>query len=859
VQKSRHIRRLHPHARPNATNFRPRNVTPARWLIAALFILSTALPSLTYAYAAHGTQNAAVGQQFAYAAVAHLDTYNIMVSSGGSERRVAEVDVDGIGFSDVTARLSPSGSSVAFRVTGDRQGGSKLYVLDIASGQSTLASAAASTAESISTYLWSPVGTALAFVRTSPAPYPQFVDDRYGRVYIYRSGQASALGGSHGSDRLLGFSGDGRGVYVSRLEGNNALEHLVYLPLAGGEATTLIRSSLGLRYSQFAVWAKPGQPAKVAAIAEGDFSLALPRSPKATATETVTPTSTSTPEGTGNGSVAIMGFQEPEPTQAPTDTPIAEQSPTTDATPTFDPSNLVPVPSTTEVTQPPTPDPLTTVSAWETPEATPTQEEPTTTSTPTATASETPTPVPTGVISHAPIDGRLSRPNGLGIIVSDPAGTMPVLLRRDAEAFSYVEWAGDGKGLMLGGTRSGAAWGVDMAGSKYSIDANLRDMRAIHWVDGGTAILADNPASRLVTLNFRSGAVVSAKGVGIAARSGQPQMRLAVPYIHQVNDVSSGNGSWACGPTSVAMTLAYYGKLLPWGQYVAEIEADLNGTDPPPRSASRSLNGRDYAPYIYNGYSHNGRTYTTVSLDAGGSPMSGLYGTICPTGLASWQMIQSVLSSHGLGSTYVAVSFDGVVGALKRGHPVILGNELTAAGHILVVIGYTTDGSLLVHDPYGNRFEAGYGGNYGGGVLYPWKRATARRALEVIGVYPPPPPGPRPTRTPAADATPTPTITPLPGIIEATAIPFDTPTVDATPTGDETLITPTPEPTAGIEVIPPGEYPTPVIPPELPTIPPREGDVEPTPTPFLDPQGVFYTLPVLLSMLAFQIFRRLRK
>jgi hypothetical protein len=83
--------------------------------------------------------------------------------------------------------------------------------------------------------------------------------------------------------------------------------------------------------------------------------------------------------------------------------------------------------------------------------------------------------------------------------------------------------------------------------------------------------------------------------------------------------------------------------------------------------------------------------------------------------------------------------------------------------------------------------------------------------------------------------------------------------VDATPTGDETLITPTPEPTAGIEVIPPGEYPTPVIPPELPTIPPREGDVEPTPTPFLDPQGVFYTLPVLLSMLAFQIFRRLRK
>jgi hypothetical protein len=300
------------------------------------------------------------------------------------------------------------------------------------------------------------------------------------------------------------------------------------------------------------------------------------------------------------------------------------------------------------------------------------------------------------------------------------------------------------------------------------------------------------------------------------------------------------------------MTLAYYGKLLPWGQYAAEIEADANGTDPPPRSPSRSLNGRDYAPYIYNGYSHNGRSYTSASLDASGRPMSGLYGTICPTGLASWQMIQSVLSSHGLSSTYVAVSFDGVVAALKRGHPVILGNELTAAGHILVVIGYTTDGSLLVHDPYGNRFEAGYGGNYGGGVLYQWKRTTARRALEVIGVYPPPPPGPRPTRTPDPNATPTPTVTPLPGIIEATAIPFDTPLAEITSTVDGML--PSPEPTTGLETIPPGDFPT----PEIPPVPTQETILEPTPTPFLSPEGLFYALPLLLSMLTVLLFRRVR-
>ena len=771
---------------------------------------------------------------------------------------MAQVDVDGIGFSDVTARLSPNGSMVAFRVTGDRQGGSSLYALDVASGKPTLVSSTRSTAEGISAYMWSPGGGALAFTRISPAPYPHLVDDRYGRVYVYAGGQANPLGASHGSDRLLGFAGDGKGVYVSRLENflGNSLEHLVYLPLSGGEGITLIRSRMALRYSQFAVWARPGYPAKVAALAEGDFSLALPPSPK------TPPTDTPAPDNPGRLKLA----QEPtEP--AATSRPILEATIPAPPEPAPEASSTVPTPPSAE-NQPPTPDPLNRIFAGETPlpdqtvtltpEASPTQEDatPTATDTATPTATETPTPVPTGVISRAPISGRLSKPNGLGVIVSDPAGTMPVLLRRDAEAFPYLEWSGDGAGIMMGGTPSGAAWGLDLNGGKRALDANLRDLRAVHWVGGDTVILADNPVSRLVTLNFRSGGSVGARGVGVVARSGQPAMRLGVPYIHQVNDTAQySNGSWACGPTSVAMTLAYYGKLLPWGQYVAEQEADETGMEAPPRSQSRSLDGKDYAPYITNGYAQNGRSYTVTARDASGRPVSGLYGTICPTGLASWQMIQSVLASHGLGSNYVPVTWDGVVGALKRGHPVILGNELTAAGHILVVIGYTPDGSLLVHDPFGNRFESGYGGNYGGGVLYQWKRATARRALEVIGVYPPPPPGPRPTRTPTplgqgADATPT--ITPLPGIIEATPIPFDTPTISIVPAQDKPIIfvgtaTLEPPPAATLEATPSGELPA--------TEPPRSTQ-EPTPTLFGDPESFFYTLPLLLSALTVLLFRR---
>jgi hypothetical protein len=116
-----------------------------------------------------------------------------------------------------------------------------------------------------------------------------------------------------------------------------------------------------------------------------------------------------------------------------------------------------------------------------------------------------------------------------------------------------------------------------------------------------------------------------------------------------------------------------------------------------------------------------------------------------------------VLSWHGLTSQRVAVTWDGIVAALKRGHPVLLGNRLTSEGHILVVIGYTDDGNLVVNDPYGNKFAAGYGSNDGNGILYPWKRVTPRNALEVIGVYPPPTATPLPaTTTPTATATVTP-------------------------------------------------------------------------------------------------------
>ena len=58
----------------------------------------------------------------------------------------------------------------------------------------------------------------------------------YGTIYVYSAGfEAVKLRSSLGNDRLLGFSGDGLGVYVERRETSptGTLENLVYLPLSG--------------------------------------------------------------------------------------------------------------------------------------------------------------------------------------------------------------------------------------------------------------------------------------------------------------------------------------------------------------------------------------------------------------------------------------------------------------------------------------------------------------------------------------------------------------------------------------------------------------------------------------------------
>src|SRR5205823_11065893 len=130
--------------------------------------------------------------------ISSASSYDMMVSDGvNKDRRVARIKVDGVAFGTLSARLSANGTNTAFRVSGDRRGGSSIYSVDVASGKYVQVAASSSSDEGIGGYVWSPAGNTLAFVRSSPAPDPVSADDTYGAIYAFSVGfKAMKLTGS---------------------------------------------------------------------------------------------------------------------------------------------------------------------------------------------------------------------------------------------------------------------------------------------------------------------------------------------------------------------------------------------------------------------------------------------------------------------------------------------------------------------------------------------------------------------------------------------------------------------------------------------------------------------------------------
>lgn len=182
-------------------------------------------------------------------------------------------------------------------------------------------------------------------------------------------------------------------------------------------------------------------------------------------------------------------------------------------------------------------------------------------------------------------------------------------------------------------------------------------------------------------------------------------VNYSVPMIHQLWDTAdSFNGSWACGPTSAVMALAYYNKLTPQAMNVSYPSAHTSS----------------YGFYVSNVYSAYGYSFSRAQRDPSGRLAYGAYGHITNGGQAWAYLIKDYLSKHGIpnefsdrtGTTYQQ-DFDYIKAQLNQGYLPIVGRSFrlngVGYGHLVIVRGYTSDNKLIINDPYGNQLGGRFG------------------------------------------------------------------------------------------------------------------------------------------------------
>lgn len=318
-----------------------------------------------------------------------------------------------------------------------------------------------------------------------------------------------------------------------------------------------------------------------------------------------------------------------------------------------------------------------------------------------------------------------------------------------------LAWGSTGGYLLAAGGKKAAALRFELGnGKRIGLAESLARMQPIAWsADHRYAVFANlglQSISTIITADMNTGKLTASRKVGTTEVVGASTGTLDIPYINQVWDTANSvNGNWACGPTSVAMILSYYGRLDPWPLDPKSAKAPIRsmavapkkGATPTPTPARF---GRDYAQYISAPFTYKERKFTKTSLDPTGRKVAGLYGSIVfPDGLAHWEAMQEVLAVYDLKASFIPATWAGITAALDKGYPVLVGTRLTDEGHILVARGYTSGGYLVVNDPYGNKFGPnGYGGPDGENILYPWKKATVRLAMQVTGTVWTPTPTP---------------------------------------------------------------------------------------------------------------------
>jgi hypothetical protein len=193
-----------------------------------------------------------------------------------------------------------------------------------------------------------------------------------------------------------------------------------------------------------------------------------------------------------------------------------------------------------------------------------------------------------------------------------------------------------------------------------------------------------------------------------------------VPYVNQRWDTgNSFDGSWACGPTSAVMAVSYFKKL---GVH------NMNTSDPWNHPNAYGW----YDSSIYT--SPTGYVFNAMQLDASGHPAYGAYGSCVIDGDAYAYLIQDYVENHGglTATFYSSTTFSLVQSAINAGHLVIQSTMLSSEGHIVLITGYQSDGSVIVHDPWGDDDLPNWGiypnGAY---VTYTWSKLAAAWCIVI--------------------------------------------------------------------------------------------------------------------------------
>ena len=228
------------------------------------------------------------------------------------------------------------------------------------------------------------------------------------------------------------------------------------------------------------------------------------------------------------------------------------------------------------------------------------------------------------------------------------------------------------------------------------------------------------------------------------------EVNLEVPFIHQLWDTPNWfNGRWACGPTSTAMVLAFYGLLEPVRVQVAK---------PYPHTS-------EYGWYVCNDFTHEGRRFNSRANLPKKGEAEGLYGTALAyvREAGGWVAVagnESKDASRGilpilltflepLGKTATVRTIDAssrrseemIKASLDKGNPVIISTRPTLnpsiSGHIIVIRGYYYDAKLdlygwIVNDPYGFK-SAGDIDLDGSNVVYLWSEMRPKYFYLISG------------------------------------------------------------------------------------------------------------------------------